>query len=255
MPESLELSASFKCVRSSTVHNAQSLKGLSLAVYLTSIIGSASIGVYSLATEKFVVIPKMVPLSKAEQAAEWLKVKLVHTSIGGSLLAGSLACANSNGILLSPFVREEELAAIKSCFDGNIMVMQTKRTAYGNLVLANDHGALADPRFKEPQIKQIAETLGVEVFQGEIAGLPYVGSLAVATNKGVLAHPLLKAEEKKLLESVFKVPVDVGTINCGIPYVGTGLIANSHAAVAGSMTTGPEMFIIGNALDVVQEDE
>ena len=33
------------------------------------------------------------------------------------------------------------------------------------------------------------------------------------------------------------------------------LIANSHAAVAGSMTTGPEMFIIGNALDVVQEDK
>jgi translation initiation factor 6 len=42
--------------------------------------------------------------------------------------------------------------------------------------------------------------------------LPYVGSLAVATNKGVLTHPLLKEEEKKTLESVFKVPVDVGTI-------------------------------------------
>jgi hypothetical protein len=25
--------------------------------------------------------------------------------------------------------------------------------------------------------------------------------------------------------------------------------------VAGSLTSGPEMFIIGNALDVVQEDE
>jgi len=25
--------------------------------------------------------------------------------------------------------------------------------------------------------------------------------------------------------------------------------------VAGSMTTGPEMFIIGNALDVVQDDD
>jgi translation initiation factor 6 len=65
----------------------------------------------------------------------------------------------------------------------------------------------------------------------------------------------LTAEEKKTLESVFKVPVDVGSVNCGVPYVGTGLIANSHAAVAGSMTTGPEMFIIGNAMDVVQEDE
>jgi translation initiation factor 6 len=226
-----------------------------LAVYLSSIVGSASIGVYSLANDKIVIIPKMVPLKKAERTAEWLKVKLVHTSIGGSVLAGALACANSNGILLPNSIREEELAVIKSSFEGNITVMETKKTAYGNLVLVNDYGAVVDPRFKEPQIKQISETLGVEVFTGEIAGLPYVGSLAVATNKGVLAHPLLKDEERKILESVFKVPVDVGTVNCGLPYVGTGLIGNTHAAVAGSFTTGPEIFIIGNALDVVQEDE
>jgi translation initiation factor 6 len=226
-----------------------------LAVYLSSIVGSASIGVYSLANEEIVIIPKMVPLEKAAQTAEWLKVKLVHTSIGGSVLAGALACANSNGILLSIFAREEELAAIKSSFEGNVTVMETKKTAYGNLVLANDHGAVVDPRFKESEVRQISETLGVEAVPCEIAGLPYVGSLAVATNKGVLAHPLLKDEERKVLESVFKVPVDVGTVNCGVPYVGTGLICNSHAAVAGSLTSGPEMFIIGNALDVVQEDE
>ena len=195
------------------------------------------------------------PLEKAGKIAEWLKVKLAHTSVGGSVLAGALACANSHGILLPHFVREEELACICSLFEGNVMVMETKKPAYGNLVLANDYGAVVDPRFKEPQIRQIADVLGVEAVPGEIAGLPYVGALAVATNKGVLAHPLLKDEERKLLESVFKVPVDVGTVNCGIPYVGTGLIANSHAAVAGSLTTGPEMFIIGNALDVVQEDD
>ena len=226
-----------------------------MAVYLSSIVGSASIGVYSLANDHFVVIPKMVPLKKAERTAEWLKVKLVHTSISGSVLAGALACTNSNGILLPNSVREEELAVIKSSFEGNISVMETKKTAYGNLVLANDNGAVVDPSFKEPEIRQIAETLGVDVVTGEIAGLPYVGSLAMATNKGVLAHPLLKDEEKKVLESVFKIPVDVGTINCGIPYMGTGLIGNTHTAVAGSLTTGPEMFIIGNALDVVQEDE
>jgi translation initiation factor 6 len=226
-----------------------------LAVYLSSIVGSASIGVYSLVTDKIVVIPKMVPLKKAERTAEWLKVKLVHISIGGSVLAGALACANSNGILLPHFIREEELAVIRSLFEGNITVMETKKTAYGNLVLANDYGAVVDPRFKESEIKQIAETLGVEAVRGEIAGLPYVGALAIATNKGVLAHPLLKDEERKILENVFKVPVDVGTVNCGIPYVGTGLIGNSHTAVAGSLTTGPEMFIIGNALDVVQEYE
>jgi translation initiation factor 6 len=224
-----------------------------LAVYLSSIVGSASIGVYSLANDRIVVIPKMVPLEKAERTAEWLKVKLVYTSISGSVLAGAFACANSNGILLPNSVREEELAVIESLFEGNMTVMETKKTAYGNLVLANDKGAVVDPRFKEPEIRQIADTLGVETVPSEIAGLPYVGSLAVATNKGVLAHPLLKDEERKVLENVFKVPVDVGTINCGIPYVGTGLVGNSHAAVAGSMTSGPEMFIIGNALGVVQE--
>jgi len=226
-----------------------------LAVYLTSIIGSASIGVYTLATEKFVLIPKMVPQDKAEKTAEWLKTKLIHTSVGGSLLGGALACANSNGIILSPFVRQEELDAIKAGFEGNITIMESRKTAFGNLVLANDKGAVVDPRMKDFIRKQVSDSLGVEVVSGTIAGLTYVGSLAVATNKGVLAHPQLKEEEKKLLESVLKVPVDVGTINCGIPYVGTGLIANTNAAVAGSLTTGPEMFIIGNAMDVVQEVE
>ncbi len=226
-----------------------------MTVYLSSIVGSASIGVYSLANESIVVIPRMVPKEKAQEFADWLKVKLIYTSISGSVLAGALACANSNGMLLPNSVREEELTQIKSAFEGNITIMETKKTAYGNLVLANDKGAVVDPRFKQNEIKQISETLGVEAVPTEIAGLPYVGALAVATNKGLLVHPLLKDEERKILENVFKVPVDVGTVNCGIPYVGTGLLANSHAAVAGSMTTGPEMFIIGSALDVVQEEE
>jgi translation initiation factor 6 len=224
-----------------------------LAVYLSSIVGSASIGVYSLATDKVIIVPKIVPLKKAERMAQWLKVKLIQTSISGSVLAGALVCANSNGVLVPNSVREEEFNSLKASFQGNITIMETRKTAYGNLVLTNDNGAIVDPRLKDPVIKQISETLGVEVVRAEIAGLPYVGSLAVATNKGVLAHPLLKDEERRVLESVFKVPIDVGTVNCGIPYVGTGLIANSRAAIVGSMTTGPEMFIIGNALDVVQE--
>jgi translation initiation factor 6 len=226
-----------------------------LAIYLSSVFGSASIGVYSLVTDKILIIPKFVPLKKAERTEKWLRVKLIHATIGGSVLVGALARANSNGILLPHFVQDEELEAIKSVFEGNVTVMETKKTAYGNMVLANDRGAVVDPRLKTSEIKEVSDTLGVEAVPGEIAGLPYVGSLAVATNKGVLAHPMLKESERKLLEDVLKVPVDVGTVNCGIPYVGTGLICNSYAAVAGSLTTGPEIFIIGHALDVVKEDE
>ena len=226
-----------------------------MAIYLSSLGGSVSIGVYSLATDGMVIIPKWVPVKKAERLAQWLKVKLVHTMIGGSVLVGALACANSNGILLPSYVRQEELEALKRVFEGNVTIMETKKTAYGNMVLANDYGAVVDPRLKEPEVRQISETLDVEVLPSEIAGIPYVGALAVATNKGALAHPLLKDSEKKLLEDVLKVPVDVGTINCGVPYVGSGLICNRHTAIAGSLTSGPEMFIIGNALDVVKENE
>jgi translation initiation factor 6 len=160
-----------------------------LAVYLSSIVGSPSIGVYSLATEKFVIIPKAVPVKKAKRTAEWLQVPLIHTSVNSSVLAGAFTCANSNGIILPNSVLNEELAMFKPFFENNVTVMETRKTAYGNLVLANDFGALVDPRLKEPQIKLISKTLGVEAVPSEIAGLPYVGSLAVATNKGRTKNP------------------------------------------------------------------
>ena len=222
-----------------------------MAIFRLSLFGSASIGVYSLATEKMVIVPPQAPANKAERLQEWLKAKVIRTTIGQSVLIGALACANSNGIVLPHFVREEEVEAVKPTSDFNMTVMETRKTAYGNLILANDHGALVDPRLKRRDLTKIGDALGVEVVPGEIAGSPYVGSLATATNRGVLAHPLLREDEEKVLRDVLGVEVDVGTINCGIPYVATGLIGNTRNVVAGTITTGPELFIIGHALDVV----
>lgn len=226
-----------------------------MAIFLFSLFGSPSIGVYSLATDHMAIVPPQVPETKAKKLEEWLKVKVVRTTIGQSVLIGALACANSNGIILPHFTLQEEIQAIKSASDINVLVMETKKTAYGNLVLANDYGAVVDPRLKRQEVKKIEDDLGVEAVPSEIVGLPYVGSLAVATNKGVLAHPLIREEEQKILGEVLKVHVDVGTVNCGIPYIATGLRGNRHAAVTGSITTGPELFIIGQALDVVEENE
>jgi len=225
-----------------------------LPIYRLDTFGSASIGVYIRATEKFIIVPKQAPQTKIKKIKEWFKTKVLETNIGGSVLIGSLVCANSNGIILPRFVWDEEVQVLKSLKDVNITVMDTKRTAYGNLVLANDYGAIVDPRLNRRDIKVISDTLGVEAVPGEIAGLPYVGALTVATNKGVMAHPLIKQEEEKLLRDILKVHVGVGTVNCGIPYIGTGLIGNSKVAVAGSLTTGPELFMIEQALGV-SEDE
>jgi translation initiation factor 6 len=223
-----------------------------LEILLSAIFGSASIGVFSLLTDNLLIAPLLAPEGRIRRLGEQLKVKTVFTTIGYSLLIGALACANSKGIVLPHLVLEKEIEPIhNAASDTNITVMETKRTAYGNMILANDNGAIADPRLQQETLRQISETLCVEVVPGEIAGLPYVGSLAVATNKGVIAHPLIKEDEKELLKDVLRVPLDVGTVNCGIPYVGTGLLGNSHGAVVGLLTTGPELFIIENALDLV----
>lgn len=222
-------------------------------MFLFDIFGNACIGVYSLVNDKIAIVPPQVPEHKRQKVEEWLKVKVVATTIGKSLINGALACSNSNGVILPSFATEDEIEAIKSAVDINVTVMDTKKTAFGNLVLANDKGAVVDPRLDKEVVDKISDALGVEVVKGDIAGLPYVGSLATASNKGVMAHPELKEEERKVLNDVLKVPVDVGTVNCGVPYVATGLIANSYGAVAGYLTTGPEMFIIGQALDVVKD--
>ena len=224
-----------------------------MPLYLFDLFGNASIGVYSLVNDRIALIPPQISENKRQMVEEWLKVKVIATTVGKSAITGALACSNSNGVILPSFATEEEVEAIKSATDINVIVMNTKRTAYGNMVLANDKGAVADPRIENDNMNKIADTLDVEVVHGEIAGLPYVGSLAAATNKGVLAHPLLKEEERKVLSDVLKVPVDVGTVNCGVPYVATGLLGNSHGAMIGLLTTGPEMFIIGQALNVVKD--
>jgi translation initiation factor 6 len=213
------------------------------------------VGVYSLATEKMAIVPPQLSDAKVRRLEESLHVKLVKTTIGECSLIGALTSANSSGVALPHYVTDKEIQAIKSAVpDINVAVMETKRTAYGNMVLANDKGAIADPRLKETDLTNVSDAFGVEVVSGEIAGLPYVGSLATATNKGVIAHPMVKEEEQRLLKEVLKVPVELGTVNCGVPYVGTGLIANSHGAVVGFITTGPELFMIEQALDLVNSE-
>jgi len=75
----------------------------------------------------------------------------------------------------------------------------------------------------------------------------------VATNKGVLAHPKTKEEEKKAIEEALKVPVELGTVNGGVPYIKSGLLANSRGVIAGSLTLGSELMAITQMMSVEKE--
>ncbi len=222
-----------------------------MAVFRYDLLGSPNIGVFSLATDEYVLVPVSVPKTKIEKIKRFLNVKAIRVNIGSSLLIGVLATANSHGIVLPNFTHDEDVKVLKSALrDVNIERIASKQNALGNLILTNDYGAVADPRLSQGAIRAVSDVLGVEVVHGEIAGFPYVGSLAIATNSGVLAHPMLREDERKILDKILKVPVDVGTVNCGVPYIRSGIIANRHGAVVGSITTGPELVIVGQALNV-----
>lgn len=220
-------------------------------IYLESFFGTAEVGLFATATEELCIVPPQLKPRQKKLIEDVLGVEVVPTTLAGSFLVAPMATGNSNGLIISMMALEEEVDAIrKRMGDLNILVLQSKYTAVGNLILANDKAALVSPLFKKGEVAKIRDALGVEVVQGKIAGRPYVGSLAVVTNEGGLVHTDASEEEERWLSEVFRVEVVAGTVNDGVPFVRSGIIANSRGAIIGSMTTGPELMNISRALGV-----
>ena len=209
----------------------------------TSVMGLNSLGAFGVATDKFAIISEMWTIKAVEAISKALEVSITKVSIGDTSLVGILLAANSNGILLPHIFSDRELEKLEETFGDsvNIGVIDSKITCLGNCVVTNDHGAIIHEKFESKAVSVIRDTLDVEVEKGNILKSPLVGSHAIATNKGVLVHPLTTEMELTWLCERLGVPVNVGTINRGIPYVSIGCFANSNGAIAGKDTTGPEL--------------
>ncbi|NWG09781.1 MAG: translation initiation factor 6, partial [Nitrososphaerales archaeon] len=75
-------------------------------------------------------------------------------------------------------------------------------------------------------------------------------SMAVATNLGVVVHPRASEAEIDRIREFLKVDVEPSTVNSGVPYVASGIVANSKNALVGSLTSGPELLILSRILKV-----
>ena len=89
--------------------------------------------------------------------------------------------------------------------------------------------------------------LGVDAKSCAIGGHSEVGAHCLATNKGFICHPDAD-HDMKMLTKVLEVEGQKGTVNCGIPFVKSGIIANSNGYVTGNQTTGIELSQIDDAL-------
>jgi len=217
-----------------------------------AIYGNSSIGVFCLATDSYVLIPPDIPDKILKVVESTLRTPIIQTRIGESVLLGALAAGNSKGLLLPHIVTDDELNFLRSNLDVNIDILPSRRTALGNIILVNDNAAIVHPELERRARKTIEDVLDVEVIGFLIAGLPIVGAVAVITNRGGVLHPMTSEEDLKIISNIFKVNVDVGTVNAGFPYVGTGIIGNSRGALVGAATTGPELAHIERALGLLE---
>ena len=221
-----------------------------MGILRTDVYGNPNIGVYCHANETTAILPSGLTKKKTDWFRQYLGVQVSVTNIGGSALVGIMAVANSNGIVVPRIIQDHELKAIQESFGIRVSVAQERWTALGNVVLANDKGAIIHPGASESLAKTIAETLDIEIVSSSIGGLPYVGSLAVATNKGVLACGSVTDGERAVIEKTLKVPVEPGTINGGVPFIRSGLLATTKGAVVGNLTNGPELLAITRSLGI-----
>lgn len=206
------------------------------------------LGAYSLCTDRVCLIPENIHLRPDNTSI--LKVPVIRTNLSESPLLGILLAGNSNGILCSELFELTSMESIKN-LGIEIHSLPGSLTALGNLILANDHGAIVSPDFSTSTVREISDRLGVPVEKGTIAGYKVVGAVGIATNRGALLHPEVKEAEARLVEEVLKVPVDIGTACGGVSFLGLCVIANSMGALAGSTTTGPELGRIESSLELV----
>jgi translation initiation factor 6 len=176
---------------------------------------------------------------------------LVQATVATLDAVGLVSVATSNGILVPYTIADEELAQLKNSSEVPVEYLDDKMTALGNIIIANDNGAMCHPDFDFKARQKISDTLGVEVVPGSLAKLPIVGASTIATNQGAIVHPMATSGEIELLAQLLKVHVEVGTVNRGSPYTSLGVMANVDSMIAGTDTTGVELAHISQILGFV----
>lgn len=221
-----------------------------MGIYRYDVYRSPNIGIFLKANDKFLFIPKGFANSKAEKLEEFLDVKCVSASIAYTRLLGPLMVTNNNGIIVPRITEDEEVLELKKATGMNVAKLETKLTALGNIIVANDKAAIASMVLPREILKEVQDILGVPIECMNVASYHQVGAVIVSTNVGAAVHPKTSEKEIGIIKDTLNVDVEPVTINGGVPFLAAGIVANSRSIVVGSVTTGPELIMLSRAFKV-----
>lgn len=211
---------------------------------------SPNVGLFLRTNNDTLLLPFGFAETKAKKLKEYLDVeKIIHVSIAGTRLIGPMTVMNNNGILLPSTVSDDEIRILKQT-GLNVDRLKSKFTAIGNLISANDKGAIVSNLFRGEAEQNIKDILGVPLQTFSIGGYVQVGSMIVATNAGAIVHPIANDSEISTISEILQVEAEPATVNGGSPFLSSGIIANFSSVIVGNLTTGPELIMISRALKV-----
>jgi translation initiation factor 6 len=215
---------------------------------LSSYNGNQYVGVFTCANENISLIPNDSSDTYVNDMESALQVKCIRTTIASTNLIGALVAMNSYGAIVASMASDAEVESLSRHLP--VYRLDDRYNAAGNNILVNDKGALINPDINPELIREIADTLQVEVVPGTVAGQNIVGSMCCATNKGMLCHPESTKAEFEVLHSVLKVKPAIGTLNYGSGMVGACIVANSKGGAVGFRSTPIELGRVEDALDI-----
>lgn len=206
-----------------------------------------NIGIYAKVNDEKIFLPSGFAKSKASHLEEYLDAQAVYTSVANTRLMGALTVMNNHGMLLPNTVSETEFDFYKKQTDLNVAILDTKFTALGNMISVNDKGGIVSPIIPKDEVKQIEDYLDVEIMQKRIAGYNQVGAMMVTTSHGGIIHPETDDDDVRKISDMLGINLEPATINGGIPFVSSGVLANNKGIVVGSFTSGPEIMMLTRA--------
>lgn len=219
-----------------------------MGIYKYDVYKSPNIGLFVKANDKILIIPFGFAETKINKLMQYLQIdEKVFVSAAGTRLIGPMTVMNNNGILLPSIASDEEIQILSQASGLNVERLKTKFTAIGNLISANDNGALISPLFDGEVDQQVQDVLGVPTNSMTVGGFIQTGSMVVATNTGAAVHPKATEEEIKVIAESLQVQVEPVTVNGGTPFLSSGIIANSKSVIVGKLTSGPELIMISRA--------
>ncbi len=213
--------------------------------------GDANVGAFGVVTDRFVFVSPNLSEKDLDVIERTFNLPLIQSTIASIDAVGIVAAANSNGILIPYTTTDDEFKTLKKSAEVPVDWIDSKMTALGNIIIANNNGAICHPEFDAKAREKIQDILDVEVVPGTVAKLPIVGANTVVTNRGAVVHPMATPEEIDRLSEMLKVHIEVGTVNRGSPYTSLGVLANIDGMIAGSDTTGVELAHISQVLGFV----